>query len=547
MYNNIGIIIHFSGVLSRLDILEKQSKPRMDILVGDGISNQRPTYGSTPQTLPDSLLKCRVVIVGGGPCGLFAATVLHQQGFRDITLLERLPSASPSSSASQRSYVFSLNIRGQAVVSSIAPELFEHLKGYTSVPDGYLSCDVLNDGTVRCLDPRDLFRNFKPGMLLYRPCLIESMFDFLPDSVNVRFECTVTDVAFNGGDGTACVEFVDGDKVLHVKECDLLIACDGVNSSVVKALAENEAKVKSKHGFAHRTLTSYAVGLRTKSIIVSESILNHLLPKGVPVDFGSTHWVSIKGNYFRMAILPMLRTTRDTNGGLLATVVGKWDHDIWNIQEDECMDEAYAYFESNFEQLNNIREYISVESMRDFITGKFNTFPLIKQPKSLCGTFGSQGNKGAVIILGDAAHSVPPDMGQGLNASLEDVATLQKCLQRASDVEQVAWMYQKERAADVKGLVELCSFSGQAQNPKGAWRRSLDRRLREWGAARLPSGWIYPPTIDMLSKCWSYGVVRRRYRVTTLRLFAVFFIIFILSVVLVWWVDSLLMQPSKPV
>jgi len=33
-----------------------------------------------------------------------------------------------------------------------------------------------------------------------------------------------------------------------------------------------------------------------------------------------------------------------------------------------------------------------------------------------------------VLLLGDAAHSFPPDIGQGVNAALADVCTLEECL-----------------------------------------------------------------------------------------------------------------------
>jgi 2-polyprenyl-6-methoxyphenol hydroxylase-like FAD-dependent oxidoreductase len=44
--------------------------------------------------------------------------------------------------------------------------------------------------------------------------------------------------------------------------------------------------------------------------------------------------------------------------------------------------------------------------------------------------------RGNVVLVGDAAHTAPPD-GQGLNMALEDVAVLGACLQESGPTKKV--------------------------------------------------------------------------------------------------------------
>jgi hypothetical protein len=39
----------------------------------------------------------------------------------------------------------------------------------------------------------------------------------------------------------------------------------------------------------------------------------------------------------------------------------------------------------------------------------------------------------AVVLVGDAVHAFPPDLGQGVNSALEDVFALHRALERHND------------------------------------------------------------------------------------------------------------------
>ena len=66
----------------------------------------------------------------------------------------------------------------------------------------------------------------------------------------------------------------------------------------------------------------------------------------------------------------------------------------------------------------------------------------------------------SVLIVGDAAHSVSPSIGQGCNAALEDVAILDELLDEyADDWTEAIAQFTLRRQADAHALVELGDYS----------------------------------------------------------------------------------------
>jgi kynurenine 3-monooxygenase len=66
----------------------------------------------------------------------------------------------------------------------------------------------------------------------------------------------------------------------------------------------------------------------------------------------------------------------------------------------------------------------------------------------------------SALIIGDAAHSVSPSIGQGCNAALEDVAILDELLDEyADDWAEATAQFTLRRQADARALVELGDYS----------------------------------------------------------------------------------------
>lgn len=79
----------------------------------------------------------------------------------------------------------------------------------------------------------------------------------------------------------------------------------------------------------------------------------------------------------------------------------------------------------------------------------------------------SGGSGTSVVLIGDAAHSFPPDLGQGVNSALEDVVVLEGALEDAGDDPAAAAnLYQERRLQDAAALAKIM----QVGDEPGCWR-----------------------------------------------------------------------------
>ncbi|MBD2504131.1 FAD-dependent monooxygenase [Anabaena azotica FACHB-119] len=88
-----------------------------------------------------------------------------------------------------------------------------------------------------------------------------------------------------------------------------------------------------------------------------------------------------------------------------------------------------------------------------------------------------------VVLLGDTIHCFPPDIGQGVNAALEDVCVLDEALSQTNDdISQALPLYESLRVADTKALIRLVQIAfpwqyGQDPFRTKIWRINFFLRL----------------------------------------------------------------------
>ena len=90
---------------------------------------------------------------------------------------------------------------------------------------------------------------------------------------------------------------------------------------------------------------------------------------------------------------------------------------------------------------------------------------------------------GRVALLGDAAHPMTPNLGQGAGQAIEDAVVLDECLAASSSIEEALTRYEQRRVARANGIVRASRRFGaiaQWSNPMAAW-------VRDWAMSLTPA------------------------------------------------------------
>ncbi len=99
--------------------------------------------------------------------------------------------------------------------------------------------------------------------------------------------------------------------------------------------------------------------------------------------------------------------------------------------------------------------------------------------------------RGRVVLVGDAAHGMPPDLGQGSSQALGDAASLARCLTESGSAESALQKFareQRRRTVPVMARSRFAAWVGQRGGRSGAVRDALTRATpSRWFAASFTS------------------------------------------------------------
>jgi 2-polyprenyl-6-methoxyphenol hydroxylase-like FAD-dependent oxidoreductase len=102
----------------------------------------------------------------------------------------------------------------------------------------------------------------------------------------------------------------------------------------------------------------------------------------------------------------------------------------------------------------------------------------------------SHWSRGRVTLLGDAAHTMTPNLGQGACQAIEDAVVLGECLKAEKDVVAALKLYERRRVRRVHNIARLARLLGwavQIGNPRIAnTRNAIMKRIPvSWEMKRL--------------------------------------------------------------
>lgn len=163
------------------------------------------------------------------------------------------------------------------------------------------------------------------------------------------------------------------------------------------------------------------------------------------------------------------------------------------------------------------------------------------------------------LLLGDAAHAFPPDLGQGVNSGLEDVFVLDQTLSAASEpalapdgfplsgapdhkpsLSYALIEYEAKRRPELKALIKLMVFGFPYQYRQGSegnkkYQNSLLNFVFRSTLHKILPFIFYPCTFEMIqTPSLSYSTILKRARHTThrLKLIAIWMVSFSFSKVM---------------
>ena len=395
------------------------------------------------------------MVVGAGPCGLAAALMLAKRGWK-VSVFER--SSDPAAYDPGKGFMYLIDGRGQKCLRDLSHKLFERLVA---------SAVAMADAKIGVLTPKGLTERVNPikdadrkSYWIPRHAFVGFLLEEAQKCENIKIYLEA-DIQHIASDASGFHIKIGSGQETRTHDAPFLLGADGYRSAVREKLEEWDGK---KGRFLVRKFTSPSAGLRYK-VLTLPGEFELETPEGrkafLSEGFYAIRGVSEKNCRQKLGLIPVSREF----GTRTANLITYEDDVVWEADTAESF-KAYAS-----EQWPHfpIESLVSEKEITRFAENRGGRFP----SPQFCPTAVWSNQGGTAVLLGDALHSLPPDIGQGVNSALEDVTVLAACLNSTEALNDAATQFEKHRMPDVKALIKIVRVAAPFQYSQAPWRGRL--------------------------------------------------------------------------
>lgn len=502
---------------------------------GDDDENATQSEQGEEEERPTPKRRMRVAIIGAGPAGLACALIMANLRGCDVHVFERRKD--PSKADLNQAFVYNIDARGRKVLELIDHEdgeLMDDIESRSVPAGGKLMLKVATpDGTIT---PSEVtFRSKRTKSLwLPRQALVDALLNAVKRAPRIALHTGSAPVVKISDDLTTVT--MDEEKGVVVKP-HLIVAADGARSATRQAM--EDADGARGHFEPPVMRASPAANLKYKVLVLSDQF--RFVNDAAEVAKDGSSMISVRGavtdgpSRMRLGLLPVRPPQRRT-----ANIIAYDDHVVW--EHMSTVRGAERYLENMFPQVDWSKALEPGELDR-FVAASGGHFPTPQAPNRLAYVplhrdSYKRGDEECVaaVLIGDAAHCFPPDLGQGVNSALEDVLVLDEALEHSRDLYRAtspveigryaATRYRRKREPDARALVNLVAVGYPWQYSQPGRIQSfrtklwtLNYLLRAALHRALPA-WFWPACFLMVQNFTdeSYGTIWRRAQRTTWRI-----------------------------